>query len=154
MMYRVRGVSGIRRGLGDLASDCAGYSFMQWLVSPPCWAYSPSTWNALNLQYPSPPAPAPPGVPTIGTVQSPGTLAPSSGASAQQAISSAIDQGVTNTQSQNQSFFGGMTVNDTCDPTIEDCPTGGLSTTTLIAIGLVVGVGALILTSQSGRRRR
>lgn len=152
-MYRVRGVSGIRRGFGDLASDCAGYSFMQWLFAPPCWAYSPSTWNALSLQYPAPPAPAPPGVPTIGTVQSSGTLAPSSGPAAQQSINQAIDQGVANTQAQNQSFFGGLTVNDACDPSIDaNCPTGGLSTTALIAIGLVVGVGALLLTS-SGRRR-
>lgn len=43
------------------------------------------------------------------------------------------------------------------DPTTQMCvdaPSGGLNTTTLIALGLVAGVGLLLVTSGGGRRRR
>lgn len=46
---------------------------------------------------------------------------------------------------------------ETLDPTTNTCvpsPAGGLNTSTIIAIGLVAGLGLLVLTSGDGGRRR
>ena len=160
-MYGVRGLAG-RRGLGwfDVGSPTAcGFTDLG-VLKPACWATTlgvtstPQNYVAAQntlaqeqagVPLPSTPMPAVPAAPSgTGTPSSysdtmlPGTLA---------------EQALTQTQANNQQFFNDLAnslgLNEQNNPSPEN---GGLSLTAIIAIGL--GLGAVLLFSGSGRRRR
>jgi hypothetical protein len=145
-MYRVRGVSGVRRGLGDLVSDCAALSWYSYAFNPQCWAYSIPQWQQRD-QLPRPPAPVPPPAPTGPAL----TVPPADAQQAAGTINDVLAQQMAATQAQNQQFFDTYPMNVLEDPS--NPGGGGLSITTLIGLGLAAGVGILLLSS-SGRRRR
>jgi len=156
-MYGVRTRRGVR-GLGAYPTDCFyDPNRPSWI---PYWIDTPTESQAkiacfygagggvtaqevLNpaLSYPPPPIPAVPKAPE-------GTAIPSTPSDAMLPATLA-DQAATQTQSQNQQFFN--TLNQSLNP--PGGPLGSLSMTTLLALGLAAGVGLLILTSFSGRRR-
>lgn len=135
-MYRARPGS---RGLGALAnisqrdiSNCS--SGWYWLI-PTCWAYSQGAWQQMG-SLPTPPAPAPPAGPsTVQQETTPGAWTPDQ----------AIEQAAETTRAQNQAFFGTV-------PFLSG-DGSGLSTTSMIALGLAAGA-ILLLVISGGRRRR
>lgn len=148
------------RGMGATVADFCTSVWDYW--NPACWAYSPSGWaqqrafeaQAATIQPPVPP----PAVTSTGVSE---TVPPTTD-QATAAINAALAQGATQTQAQNlQTFQQMQPVSDTGGSTLSDLvssltQTGGtgISTTALIAIGLVVGGGILIMSNISSRRRR
>lgn len=140
-------------------------SVLGWLTTPSCWAYSPDAWVTMQ----SATAAAPTNITTPAAAPVPesplATVPPPSGEAAQSAVNALL----TGTEQQAQAagteqmaqvpVFGEPSIPFTgtgCDPGTD--PTcgqgvGGLSTTALIAIGIALGVGLLVMTSTSGRRR-
>lgn len=139
MMYVVRQTRGLgaltAAGIQNCADAVAAGTYWR---SPGCWLYSPSAWIQM-ASLPTPPAPAPPGAPsTVQEETVPGAFTPEQ----------AIAESAAATQAQNLQFFQGV-------PILADTATGtGLSTTAMIALGLAAGVGLLVVTRGTGRRRR
>jgi hypothetical protein len=154
-MYVVRQ----RRGLGAYPTDCFydanRPSWLPYFIDTPtesqakiaCFYGAGGGVTAQqilnpNVAYPPPPAPAVPAAPTGTAVPStpsdamlPGTLA---------------DQAAAATQAQNQQFFNDLA--QSLNPSLN--PSGSnLSLGAMLAIGLVAGVGLLLVTSGSRRRR-
>lgn len=163
------------RGLGDAPSSfpqtilgqpiwqyCS--DSLKWVTNYYCWSYSPSAWGQM-MQFANQPLgtmPKPPGAVTNYGVSE---TVPPTVEQAAAAVQAATNQAIKDTQAanlaQSQSFVPVCDADtEILDPTSNTCvpipPVGGLSMTTLIAIGLAAGVGLIVLTSGGGggRRRR
>lgn len=161
MMYMVRP----RRGLGDTVSNVMPFGgnpnlteaakcsqgWLVYLTNPDCWGYSPSAWQQqqqfAQQPFPVPPVP-PPAVTSVGVSET----TPPTPEQAQSAIDAALAAGASQSQAANLAASQGFV------PVLDTSQTGdagitGLSTSALIAIGLVLG-GGVLLFSMTGRRRR
>lgn len=154
-----------RRGLGDTVSNTLPFQgnpnltesakcsqgWLVYLTNPDCWGYSPTAWQQ-QQQFASQPFPVAPPAPPAVTSTGVSETVPPTPEQAQTAIDASLTQAAQAAQAQNlaqsQDFI----------PVLDMSQIGGgvtgLSTTSLIAIGIAAGGVLLILTSMGGRRRR
>ena len=133
-----------------IAQYCSDW--IKWPWTGYCWAYSPAAWGQMaNFagQAATIPQPAPPAAVTnYGVSQT----EPPTPEQAQAAIQAAIDAAAAKSRADTLAAFQNMI--PVLDTGAGDGGGGGLSTLSLIALGLVVGGGVLILVTTGGGRGR